>query len=83
MSLPNQLKETGPPSRSRCRSSDWFERIFGGYNTADIYSIAFDEMFDGRGSLCGPYKDIYAELAPSDASELKASAEALARAFID
>jgi uncharacterized circularly permuted ATP-grasp superfamily protein len=62
-------------------------RIFGGYTTedsyADVYSKAFDEMFDGQGTVRGPYKGIYAELAPADASELKARAEALARAFID
>jgi uncharacterized circularly permuted ATP-grasp superfamily protein len=45
--------------------------------------MAFDEMFDGQGSVRGPYKGIYAELAPADASDLKARAEALARAFID
>ena len=45
--------------------------------------MAFDEMFDAQGTVRGPYKGIYAELAPSDASELKARAEALARAFID
>jgi uncharacterized circularly permuted ATP-grasp superfamily protein len=45
--------------------------------------MAFDEMFDAQGSVRGPYKGIYAELAPSDASDLKARAEALARAFID
>jgi uncharacterized circularly permuted ATP-grasp superfamily protein len=62
-------------------------RIFGGYTTedsyADVYSKAFDEMFDGQGTVRGPYKGIYAELAPADASELRARAEALARAFID
>nr|AAA17160.1 u1937b [Mycobacterium leprae] len=83
MSLPSQLKETGPRLQSRCRSSARSERIFGGYNTSDIYSMAFDEMFDVQGNVRGPYKGIYAELAPSDASELKARAEALARAFID
>ncbi len=40
-------------------------------------------MFDGQGNVRGPYKGIYAELAPSDASDLKARAEALGRAFID
>lgn len=83
VSLPSQLKETGPRLQSRCRSSARSERIFGGYNTSDIYSMAFDEMFDVQVNVRGPYKGIYAELAPSDASELKARAEALARAFID
>ena len=59
------------------------ERIFGGYTTSDSYSLAFDEMFDAQGNVRGPYKGIYAELAPSDAADLKARAEALSRAFID
>jgi uncharacterized circularly permuted ATP-grasp superfamily protein len=78
VSLPNQLEDT---RRRMARSRS--ERIFGGYNESDLYSLAFDEMFDGQGSVRGPYKGIYSELAPSDASELKARAEALARAFID
>ena len=40
-------------------------------------------MFDGQGNVRGPYKGIYAELAPSDSSELGARADALGRAFID
>ena len=40
-------------------------------------------MFDGQGNVRGPYKGIYAELAPSDASDLEARAEALSRAFSD
>lgn len=51
--------------------------------SSDAYEMAFDEMFDDQGAVRGPYKGIYAELAPSDASDLKARAEALARAFID
>ena len=78
VSLANQVER--PKRRSRARS----ERIFGGYNRSDdVYSLAFDEMFDSHGNVRGPYKGIYAELAPSDASDLKARAEALARAFID
>lgn len=77
VSLPNQLNET------RRRSPTRGERIFGGYNTSDVYAMAFDEMFDAQGIVRGPYKGIYAELAPSDASELKARADALGRAFID
>jgi uncharacterized circularly permuted ATP-grasp superfamily protein len=84
VSVPNQLDEAKQrsrrtPSRPRARS----ERIFGGYNTSDAYAMAFDEMFDAQGSVRGPYKGIYAELAPTDASELKARADALGRAFID
>ncbi|BDB41631.1 MULTISPECIES: circularly permuted type 2 ATP-grasp protein [Mycobacterium] len=78
VSLSNQIEAT--PHRSRARS----ERIFEGYNTCDpVYSLAFDEMFDAQGNVRGPYKGIYAELAPTDASELKARADALGRAFID
>ncbi len=40
-------------------------------------------MFDAQGAVRGPYRGIYAELAPSDASELEARAEALSRAFLD
>ncbi|ASQ85634.1 circularly permuted type 2 ATP-grasp protein [Mycobacterium intracellulare] len=79
MSLTNQLEETRRGFRA-ARS----ERIFGGYNTSsDAYDMAFDEMFDAQGAVRGPYKGIYAELAPSDASELEARAEALSRAFLD
>ena len=47
------------------------------------YAKAFDEMFDAQGNVRGPYKGIFAELAPSDTEELGARAEALGRAFID
>src|SRR5690242_8215626 len=40
-------------------------------------------MFDGDGNVRGPYKGIFAELAPSDASELAARSDALGRAFVD
>jgi uncharacterized circularly permuted ATP-grasp superfamily protein len=84
VSVPSQLEETRRGSRGAARRPDArAERIFGGYNTSDSYSMAFDEMFDAQGTVRGPYKGIYAELAPSDASELKGRAEALGRAFID
>ncbi len=85
MSLPSQLEETRRGSRGAAERPDArSERIFGGYHTSDsCYLLAFDEMFDAQGTVRGPYKGIYAELAPSDASELKARAEALGRAFID
>jgi uncharacterized circularly permuted ATP-grasp superfamily protein len=70
-------------SRTESRPLGRYERIFDGYNTPGPYAAAFDEMFDGQGNVRGPYKGIYAELAPSDASELEARAEALGRAFID
>ncbi|OBF16073.1 hypothetical protein A5725_25665 [Mycobacterium kubicae] len=73
----NQLAE------AKRRTPARFERIFDGYDTSEAYSKAFDEMFDAHGNVRGPYKGIYAELAPSDVSELKARAEALGRAFID
>ncbi|ORW27440.1 hypothetical protein AWB91_03860 [Mycobacterium paraense] len=88
MSLPSQLEETRRGPRGAAGRPDArAERIFGGYDESDayagVYSKAFDEMFDAQGTVRGPYKGIYAELAPSDASELKARAEALGRAFID
>ncbi|MGB8390672.1 circularly permuted type 2 ATP-grasp protein [Mycobacterium sp.] len=83
MSLTSQAEEARRGLRGPARSQVRSERIFGGYNTSDAYSIAFDEMFDDQGIVRGPYKGIYAELAPSDASELKARSEALGRAFID
>ncbi|MUL83612.1 circularly permuted type 2 ATP-grasp protein [Mycobacterium sp. CBMA247] len=57
--------------------------IFDGYNRLGRYSEAFDEMFDGSGNVRGPYKGIFAELAPSDVSELRSRSDALGRAFID
>ncbi|OBI15911.1 hypothetical protein A5712_27280 [Mycobacterium sp. E2327] len=88
VSLPSQLEDTRRGSRGAVARPDArSERIFRGYTAsdsyADVYSKAFDEMFDAQGTVRGPYKGIYAELAPSDASELKARAEALGRAFID
>ncbi|WP_343601515.1 circularly permuted type 2 ATP-grasp protein [Mycobacterium sp.] len=75
--------ETKKRSHTRSRPATQHGHIFGGYDNSDVYSSAFDEMFDGQGNVRGPYKGIYAELAPSDASELQARAEALGRAFID
>src|ERR1700744_1212245 len=79
VSLPKQLDDTRRPGRAQKRA----EGIFDGYATSSAYELAFDEMFDSNCNVRGPYKGIYAELAPSDASELKSRAEALARAFID
>jgi uncharacterized circularly permuted ATP-grasp superfamily protein len=75
--------ETRRNSRSQARPSKRYQRIFDGYNHAGGYANAFDEMFDSRGNVRAPYRGIYAELAPSDASELEARAEALGRAFVD
>jgi len=82
VNLPN-LEETKHRSRGPARPQARSERIFGGYTGSDDYSMAFDEMFDAQGNVRGPYKGIYAELAPSDASELEARSEALGRAFTD
>jgi len=59
------------------------DRIFGGYRDLGTYGAAFDEMFDRRGNARGPYKGIYAELAPTGTEELGARADALGRAFVD
>jgi uncharacterized circularly permuted ATP-grasp superfamily protein len=84
VSLADQLEETRVKPRGAARPQARSEDIFGGYDgTSDSYSLAFDEMFDAQGNVRIPYKGIYAELAPSDASELEARAEALGRAFID
>ncbi len=58
-------------------------RIFGGYREPGPYVAAFDEMFDRRGGVRGPYKGIFAELAPTGTEELTARTEALGRAFVD
>ncbi|EKF23128.1 A circularly permuted ATPgrasp family protein [Mycolicibacterium hassiacum DSM 44199] len=57
--------------------------MFDGYDRVGSYAQAYDEMFDAQGNVRAPYKGIHAELAPSDASELQARADALNRAFID
>ena len=76
--------DTKLQKRSKSQQPQPYEGIFDGYNAAGTcYAEAFDEMFDGQGNVRGPYKGIYAELAPSDASDLDARAEALSRAFSD
>jgi uncharacterized circularly permuted ATP-grasp superfamily protein len=75
--------ENGRASRTNSHPVNKFDRIFEGYRDRGPYAQAFDEMFDGQGNVRGPYKGIYAELAPSDASELAARADALGRAFVD
>lgn len=83
VSVRSRSNDTRRQPGGTSRSAQHYERIFGGYDTPGIYAKAFDEMFDGSGSVRGPYKGIYTELAPSDASELQARAEALGRAFIN
>ncbi len=70
-------------ARAGSKSAHHYKGIFDGYNDLGNYAQAFDEMFDGQGNVRGPYKGIFAELAPSDADELEGRAEALGRAFID
>ena len=77
------MPDNARSSRNSSAKARRYERIFSGYSDRGSYGRAFDEMFDGNGNVRGPYKNIYAELAPSDASELEARAEALGRAFID
>ena len=74
---------TGRQSRSNSQSSNKYDQIFDGYNKRGTYAKAFDEMFDAQGNVRGPYKGIFAELAPSNAADLEARSEALGRAFID
>jgi len=57
--------------------------VFNGYDDVDSYAAAYDEMFDDQGVVRGLYKGVFAELAPSDTSELAARSEALGRAFTD
>nr|WP_163702449.1 circularly permuted type 2 ATP-grasp protein [Mycolicibacterium sarraceniae] len=75
--------EASRSSRNGSRQPRKHDHIFGGYNDMGSYAKAFDEMFDNQGNVRGPYRGIFAELAPSDAEELEARAEALGRAFID
>jgi uncharacterized circularly permuted ATP-grasp superfamily protein len=75
--------ENGQSTRTGSQPVKKFDGIFEGYRKRGPYTAAFDEMFDNRGAVRTPYKGIYAELAPSDASELAARSDALGRAFID
>jgi uncharacterized circularly permuted ATP-grasp superfamily protein len=75
--------ENGQSTRTSSRSVKKFDGIFEGYRKRGPYAAAFDEMFDNGGSVRTPYKGIYAELAPSDASELAARSDALGRGFVD
>jgi uncharacterized circularly permuted ATP-grasp superfamily protein len=75
--------ENGQSTRTRSQPVKKFDGIFEGYGKRGPYAAAFDEMFDNGGTVRTPYKGIYAELAPSDASELAARSDALGRAFVD
>jgi uncharacterized circularly permuted ATP-grasp superfamily protein len=83
VSLRTLPTDTARSSRTNSQTRKRYEGIFDGYNNLGTYSQAFDEMFDAQDNVRGPYKGIFAELAPSDASELAARADALGRAFID
>jgi uncharacterized circularly permuted ATP-grasp superfamily protein len=75
--------ENGRRSRASAKPGKRYDGVFDGYTNSGSYATAFDEMFDAEGNVRAPYKGIYAELAPSDASELEARTEALGRAFIN
>jgi len=77
------LTTDGHSTRDSSRRLRKFDGIFEGYHKRGPYASAFDEMFGAGATVRAPYKGIYAELAPSDASELAARADALGRAFID
>src|SRR6516225_3771600 len=83
MSVRTLTTQNGQSTRADAYSVKKFEGIFDGYRKRGPYASAFDEMFDNGGAVRTPYKGIYAELAPSDASELAARSDALGRAFID
>ncbi|MUL64082.1 hypothetical protein BOO86_06355 [Mycobacterium sp. CBMA 234] len=77
--IPSGATRASRPSRSVARH----DGVFDGYRDVGTYAAAYDEMFDAAGNVRALYKRVYAELAPSDASELAARSEALGRAFID
>ncbi len=83
VSLRTLPSETAKSARNNSRRAARYDGIFDGYNEPGQLLQAFDEMFDAQGNVRGPYKGIFAELAPSDASELEARNDALGRAFID
>ena len=78
-----QTVGNGQSKRADASPVSRFEGVFDGYRNRGPYASAFDEMFDNQGTVRGPYKGIFAELAPSDASELAARSDALGRAFTD
>lgn len=57
--------------------------LFAGYQRIGHYDGAYDEMFHRDGSVRSAYKVLHAALAPSDAEDLQARADALGRAFVD
>src|SRR6185312_11782571 len=65
----------GQPTRADSHPVRKFAGIFDGYRRRGPYASAFDEMFENGSTVRTPYKGIYAELAPSDASELAARSD--------
>ncbi|WP_442791734.1 circularly permuted type 2 ATP-grasp protein [Mycolicibacterium sp. ND9-15] len=80
MTLRTPPTQSARLARGAGKQAKRYEGVFAGYNHV---GSAFDETFDPQGNVRGPYKGIYAELAPSDTSELEGRAEALGRAFIN
>lgn len=83
VSLRTLPTESSRSSRTNGARTKRHAGIFDGYNSVGAYDKAFDEMFDPQGNVRGPYKGIFAELEPADASDLQARADALDRAFIN
>ena len=73
----------GQSPRTNSHPANNFEGIFEGYGKRGSYAKAYDEMFESGRAVRVPYRGIYAELAPCDASELSARSQALGRALID
>lgn len=78
-----RTSRSGPARTRRTTPGNRYDGVFDGYDDVDSYAEAYDEMFDADGAVRGLYKGVFAELAPSDASELAARSEALGRAFTD
>ncbi|MGX9671372.1 circularly permuted type 2 ATP-grasp protein [Mycobacterium sp. HM-7] len=78
-----RTSQSGPVRTRPSSPGNRYDGVFNGYDDVDSYAAAYDEMFDDKGVVRGLYKGVFAELAPSDTSELAARSEALGRAFTD
>ena len=78
-----RTSRSGPVRSRPTTPGNRYDGVFNGYDDVDSYAEAYDEMFDAQGTVRGLYKGVFAELAPSDTSELAARSEALGRAFTD
>ena len=76
------IRDRGSP-RGNGRRTARYDGIFDGYNEPGQLLRGLRRDVRRGGQRGGPYKGIFAELAPSDASELEARNDALGRAFID